>query len=203
MKNSIIIKQTKENIIIKINEDLEVEEVLEQLTSKLEQLKILYKEEKTPIVVTGKDFTRAQMEKLEKVIKEKIDVEVKFDVNNELGLSGIKETFEKDITVSQTKYYKGALRSGQKLEYEGSLVIIGDVNGGAEVIAGENIAIIGSLRGLAHAGAKGNKKAIITALEIKAPQLRIANIVKEIEINEEQIVKRQFASIQNGQIVIE
>lgn len=203
MKNSIIIKQTKENIIIKINEDLEVEEVLKQLTSKLEQLKILYKEEKTPIVVTGKDFTRAQMEKLEKVIKEKIDVEVKFDVNNELGLSGIKETFEKDITVSQTKYYKGALRSGQKLEYEGSLVIIGDVNGGAEVIAGENIAIIGSLRGLAHAGAKGNKKAIITALEIKAPQLRIANIVKEIEINEEQIVKRQFASIQNGQIVIE
>lgn len=203
MKNSIIIKQTKENIIIKINEDLEVEEVLKQLTSKLEQLKILYKEEKTPIVVTGKDFTRAQMEKLEKVIKEKIDVEVKFDVNNELGLSGIKETFEKDITVSQTKYYKGALRSGQKLEYEGNLVIIGDVNGGAEVIAGENIAIIGSLRGLAHAGAKGNKKAIITALEIKAPQLRIANIVKEIEINEEQIVKRQFASIQNGQIVIE
>ena len=73
---------------------------------------------------------------------------------------------------------------GQKVEYEGSLVILGDVNDGAEVIAGENIIVLGILRGLAHAGAKGNREAIIAASSIEAPQLRIANIIKEREREE-------------------
>ena len=74
-------------------------------------------------------------------------------IKSELGLHGIKETFNKKIETSDTKFYKGSLRSGKKLEFEGSLVVIGDVNAGAEVIAGENIVILGSLRGLAHSGA--------------------------------------------------
>ena len=54
----------------------------------------------------------------------------------------------------------------EKIEFEGSLVILGDVNSGAEVIAGENIVILGDLRGLAHAGARGNKKAVIIAVDV-------------------------------------
>jgi septum site-determining protein MinC len=74
-----------------------------------------------------------------------------------------------------------SLRSGQVEEYSGSIVIIGDVNAGGEVIAGGNIAIIGALRGLAHAGAGGNTKALITANSIDSTQIRIANLVKEVE----------------------
>ena len=85
------------------------------------------------------------------------------------------------MATSETKFPKGALRSGQRLEYEGSIVIIGDVNAGAEVVAGENIVVLGTLRGLAHAGAKGNKDAIIEASEIDAVQIRIADKIKEIE----------------------
>jgi len=202
MKSSITIRQTRKYINIKISEDTDDTQIIEELTEKIEKLKILYKEEKTPIIVTGKDLSIEMMTKIEKIIKKKIDVEINFDIEGELGLSGIKKTFEKDVQISKTKYYEGSLRSGQKLEYEGSLVIIGDVNGGAEVIAGENIAVIGSLRGLAHAGAKGNKKAIITAVEIKAPQLRIANILKEVELNEEQVTKRQVALVINDSIEI-
>ena len=57
-----------------------------------------------------------------------------------------------------------SLRSGQKEEYSGSIVICGDVNAGAEVIAGGNIMIMGALRGLAHAGAHGNTMAMISAI---------------------------------------
>ena len=89
-----------------------------------------------------------------------------------------------------------------KIEYEGSIVIIGDVNPGAEVIAGENIAVIGNLRGVAHAGAKGNKKAIIAAINIQSPQLRIANIVKEIEKTEEE-TKKTYTYIQDDKIILE
>lgn len=89
-----------------------------------------------------------------------------------------------------------------KIEYEGSIVIIGDVNPGAEVIAGENIAVLGHLRGVAHAGAKGNKKAIISAVKIESPQLRIANIVKEIEKTEEE-EKKTYAYVEDDKIILE
>ncbi|MBO5004383.1 MAG: septum site-determining protein MinC [Clostridia bacterium] len=94
---------------------------------------------------------------------------------------------------------------GQKIEYEGSLVILGDVNGGAEVIAGENIVVLGILRGLAHAGAKGNKEAIIAAASIESPQVRISNIIKERtkeEVQERSLKTSAFVN-ENGEISIE
>lgn len=102
----------------------------------------------------------------------------------ELGLHGIKKSFKKEIATSETKFYKGSIRSGQKMEFEGSLVILGDVNAGAEVLAEDNVVVLGILRGMAHAGAKGNKEAIIAAASIESAQVRIADIVKEIEKND-------------------
>ena len=96
-----------------------------------------------------------------------------------MGLHGIKKDFRKEIASSETKFYKASLRSGQKIEFEGSVVIIGDVNDGAEVIAEDNIVVLGALRGMAHAGAKGNNEAVIAARIIDSPQIRIGTIIKE------------------------
>lgn len=128
-----------------------------------------------------------------------------FEKNNqeiELGLYLIKDVFEKEIEETKTKYIKGSVRSGNKIMYDGSLVIIGDVNAGAEVIAGENIAVIGDLRGVAHAGANGNKKAIIAAEKIEAPQLRISNLLWENQENNnnEEIEIKKYACIENDEI---
>ena len=121
-----------------------------------------------------------------------------------LGLYGIKKAYNQDIGASTTIYHKGSIRSGQKIENEGSIVIIGDLNSGAEVIAGENIIILGRLMGLAHAGAKGNKKAIIAAEKIETPQLRISNIVKSIrKEDDEYSVKYTFASVKGDKIELE
>ena len=181
MKQLITIS-TKKNIIeIKIDESLEQKEILDRLKRKLSELSKLYKEDKTPILVVGKVLKNDEMEEIEKLIKSKIDVKVDFDSPTILGLHGIKRVFHKDIAISQTKFHRGSLRSGQKILFEGSLVVLGDVNGGAEIIAGENIVVLGILRGLAHAGAKGNKDAIISAASIESPQIRIANIVKQMD----------------------
>ncbi len=123
--------------------------------------------------------------------------------NETLGLHGIKKTFSKDIAISQTKFHRGSLRSGQKIEFEGSLVILGDVNAGAEVFAGENIVVLGILRGMAHAGAKGNKEAIIAAASIESVQIRIADRIKEIEKEElTQEIKTCAFINDEGEIVI-
>lgn len=100
--------------------------------------------------------------------------------DNELGLHTIEKTFKQKIEETNAKIYDGALRSGNRLEYEGTIIVLGDVNAGAEVISGENVIVLGVIRGLAHAGASGNREAIIVANEIDAPQIRIADIVKEL-----------------------
>ena len=193
----------KDEILIKIDDKAENEDIIEELTIKLIELKKLYQEEKTPIRVTGKILKNAEMDQIKELIKSEIDVEIKFDTPTTLGLHSITRSYKKDVGTSETIFHRGSLRSGQKMEVEGSIVVIGDVNSGAEVIAGDNIVVIGNLRGLAHAGAKGNKEAIIAASTLEAVQLRIANIVREIDRDEEDVKEHAYIYVDNDQIVIE
>lgn len=201
--NSVSINLKKDEILIKLNEKAEQTEIIEVLKKKLPELKKLYKEEKTPIKVTGKVLKNKEIDEIQAIIKDKIDVEIDFDMPKSLGLYSIKKTFEREIAVSETKFHKGSLRSGQKLETEGSLVILGDVNSGAEVMASDNIVVLGTLRGLAHAGAKGNKQAVVAAGLFDAVQIRIANIVKEIDREEEPMHKQAYISVVDDKIIIE
>ena len=201
---TVTINLKRDKIIIKIS-DVPHEKVKKALEEKLPELKKLYKGDKTPIEIVGKVLKNDEMDEIQEIIQEQIDVKIEFETPKTLGLHSIKKTFNKEIEDSKTKFYRGSLRSGQKLEYEGSLVILGDVNGGAEVVAEENIIILGNLRGLAHAGAKGNKKAIIAANMIDCPQIRIANIIKEKEIEESEDIKvKNYAYVNDSdEIVLE
>jgi len=166
MRNSVSINLRKDEIIIKLSEDAEQREIVGRLRKKLPELKKLYQDEKTPIKVVGKVLKNKEIDEIQNLIKSTIDVEINFESPKGLGLHNIRRTFERKIAVSETKFQRGSLRSGQKLETEGSLVILGDVNSGAEVVASDNIVVLGALRGLAHAGAKGNKQAIVSARTI-------------------------------------
>ena len=132
-------------------------------------------EGKKRVVVKNKE-----LKEIQDLIKKSINVEVEFDTPKALGLNEIRRTYNRDVEISESKIHRGSLRSGQRLEYEGTLIVLGDVNDGAEVIAGDNVVVVGNLRGLAHAGAKGNKQAIVAAHRIDTHQLRIANIIKEL-----------------------
>lgn len=201
--NSVSINLRTDEVVIKIDDNAEQENIIEELDKKLNDLKKMYQDEKTPIRVTGKILTNKELEEIREIIRSKIDVEIKFDTPTTLGLHSITRSYKKDVGMSETTFHKGSLRSGQRLEVEGSLVIIGDVNAGAEVIAADNIAVIGTLRGLAHAGAKGNKEAIIAASTLDAVQIRISNIVKEFDMNEEYVYDNAYIYADGDQIIIE
>ncbi len=102
-----------------------------------------------------------------------------------------------------TEFLRYTVRSGQIFETRGNLVILGDVNAGAEVVAGGDILVFGALRGLAHAGAAGKSDAIIVALNLKATQLRIAGKIARAQDAATSNKGPEFAFIENGQIVIE
>ena len=203
MNNCVSINLKKDQIVIKISEEAEQKQIISALSKKLPDLKKLYQEEKTPIMIVGKILKNKEIDEIQELIKEKIDVDIEFDMPKELGLSSITRTFTRQIDVSETTFHKGSLRSGQKLEIEGSLVILGDVNSGAEVVASDNIVVLGNLRGLAHAGAKGNKRAIIAAGRLDTVQIRISNIVKEIDRDEEPVHTQAYVYVEEDKIIIE
>lgn len=198
--NNIKIIQKSEEIVINVNIIAEIQEVVSELEIKLPKLKEFYKTSNIPIRVTGKLFTENEIDILTKLIKGSIDVDIKFDdVSDLLGLHAIKKTFQTNTEISETKFIQNSIRSGQKEEYQGSLVICGDVNAGGEVIAGGNVMVIGSLRGVAHAGANGNMLAIISANSIDVTQIRIGNLVKEIEVR---IEKNPICKVNGNEIII-
>lgn len=201
MSRCINIYFKKDSIVLKIKEDATTNEILSELQEKLPDLKDFYKDERTPILVTGKVLKRFEIDSIQKMIQSIIKVRVDFDTPRTLGLHDIKRTFRKDIQISETKFYKGSIRSGQKMEFEGSIVIIGDVNDGAEVIAEDNIAVVGNLRGMAHAGAKGNEKAIIAANIINSPQIRIASRILERDRKDIERESYSYAYINNEGLI--
>jgi len=97
-----------------------------------------------------------------------------------------------------------SLRSGQKVEHSGDVLILGDVNKDAEVVAVGNIIIMGTLRGIAIAGALGDEDAVVVALKMEPQQIRIG---KKIAISEESERVSpgypEVAKVEDGMIVLE
>ena len=90
----ISINLKKDEILIKINENAEQKEVIDSLKRKLPELKKFYREEKNPIKVTGKILKNKEIDEIQNLIKEKIDVEIDFDMPKSLGLSSITKAFD-------------------------------------------------------------------------------------------------------------
>jgi len=102
----------------------------------------------------------------------------------------------------EAKWVKGPLRSGGRVAFNGNVVVLGDVNSGAEIVAGGSIIVWGRLRGVVHAGAQGDEKAVVCALELAPTQLRIAG---EIAISPKKQGKSQpeVARLQDGNLTAE
>ncbi len=95
------------------------------------------------------------------------------------------------------------IRSGTRIEFPGHVVVLGDVNPGAEIIAEGNVIVWGRLRGMVHAGAKGNTSAVICALDLSPTQLRIASEASAI-LKPQQNPKPEVARInENGKLQAE
>ncbi|HID62274.1 MAG TPA: septum site-determining protein MinC [Anaerolineae bacterium] len=124
-------------------------------------------------------------------------------------VEGQPET-EEDATLRLTQdtglgiLVRRTLRSGQVVQHPGHVVVIGDVNPGAEIIAGGDVVVWGKLRGVVHAGATGNDGAVVCALSLTPLQLRIGNHIARAPEGREGLPERpEMASVQDGEIVAE
>ena len=218
MKDELVVfKGVKEGIFIDIKGE-SLNEIVEELKDKLSHSLKFFHGAKI-LGIRSKRLSEKNVDTLKLIIKE----EYKLDISEQDlpdYLINIDETEEEKEVLSKdkdtsnflfqgneegiTRFINRTLRSGQIIEYDGNIVIIGDVNPGALVKATENIIVLGALRGVAHAGANGNLNSIVAAYNLQPTQLRIADIIVRSP-DESQISYRmpEIAKVINGEVVIE
>ena len=103
-----------------------------------------------------------------------------------------------------TRFVQTTVRGGQRVEYAGNVVVLGDVNPGGEVVAGGNIIVMGIMRGMAHAGLSGNTASIVAAWQLLPKQLRIASLISRAPEGDHRVAGcPEVAMVKGGVIVIE
>jgi septum site-determining protein MinC len=102
----------------------------------------------------------------------------------------------------QAVFLQRTLRSGQSIRHPGHVVVLGDVNPGAEIIAGGHVLVWGRLRGVVHAGAGGDASATVAALDLAPTQLRIASHIA-VSPKRRGAVRPEVALIRDGHLVAE
>ena len=102
----------------------------------------------------------------------------------------------------QAVLFRRTMRSGFSIEHIGHVIIIGDINPGAEVTAGGDIIVWGRARGILHAGSGGNAEAVVCALDLSPTQLWIAGKIAGTPQRRGK-AQPEMARLQNGQVIIE
>ncbi len=113
-----------------------------------------------------------------------------------------KPSSEPNVAGEEALFVRRTLRSGFKLQFPGAVVVLGDVNPGAEIIAGGDVIIWGKLKGMVHAGALGDESAVVCALELAPTQLRIADTAA-ITPQKNLSAVPEMARLQDGQLLAE
>jgi septum site-determining protein MinC len=103
---------------------------------------------------------------------------------------------------AQAVFLQRTLRSGQSVRHPGHVVVLGDVNPGAEIIAGGHVLVWGRVRGVVHAGAGGDTSATVAALDLAPTQLRIAGHIA-VSPKRRGEVRPEVALIRDGHLVAE
>jgi len=113
-------------------------------------------------------------------------------------------TGERDMRESSdTLFLRRTVRSGQAIHHSSNVVVLGDVNPGAEIVAGKDIIVWGVLRGMVHAGYADNEGAMVCALALAPVQLRIAHLLSRPPEGLDVQPRPEVATIRSGQIVVE
>ncbi|HOJ11968.1 MAG TPA: septum site-determining protein MinC [Clostridiales bacterium] len=217
--SEIVFKATNNGLILIMNEELDFDSIFNQIDKKLTAAGKFFKGASLVVKYRGRKLLSDEIDRVVRLMEEKTEAEVKSfqeDTEFETAIQDRDQEIEKPINkISDlyfdgtdegiTKFYRGTVRSGQLISFNGNIVILGDVNPGAEVLASGNIIVMGWLRGTVHAGMYGNSKAIVASLNLQPVQLRISNIITRPpdDINSRGPAIPEIAYVKDDMIYIE
>ncbi|MCL2573639.1 MAG: septum site-determining protein MinC [Defluviitaleaceae bacterium] len=182
--NSVIFKGGKDGIIIILAEDANFNDISESLREKIRSSSKFFADASTTISFKGKKLAEKEVLSLIEIINEETNLSISFieDLTGDTDAEKEKKQDERkplgsfaSIPTDGAYFHRSGLRNGQAISHNGSVVILGDINAGAEVVAAGNVVVFGAVRGLIHAGASGDNNAFVCALSMQPIQLRIAD----------------------------
>lgn len=185
MRQTVIIKGNNYGLSVFLDPEVPMEKLLSDIQKKFQESARFFRGVKMAVSFEGRTLTTEEINAIVNTICENSEIEISCVIDTDKA----REAFfkhalaerEKEEAAGQTapgdgQFYKGTLRSGQVLEAEGSIIMLGDVNPGARIVAKGNIIVLGALRGTAIAGLGGRKHAIVVALEMDPIQIRIGEV---------------------------
>ncbi len=183
MKNSIIIKSFPHGISLHLPPEESMDFVLEKVAIKFKESAAFFKDAKMVLSIEGRQLSQEEEQAIVEAIEENSDIEILCligkDTETENNILKAMEQCENMSADNREQnlcqFYKGSLKSGQVLEIDSSIVILGDVNPGANVISKKDIIIIGGLYGNAYAGGSGEDGHYIIALDMSAECIKVDN----------------------------
>lgn len=177
MNTEVLFEKKDKKLLITINKAANYADIKEKMSQVLDASIDLFDDVQEPVTIKGKRLQDHEEKELVEMVSKKTDLKIVVEKPKKLGLATINNIFNKDTSISNAKVFYGTVRSGQRVEFEGSVILLGDVNAGSEVVAEQNIVVLGNIRGYVHAGAKGNRSSFIAANTINPTQLRIADLI--------------------------
>lgn len=210
MKSTVLIKSNRYGITVILDNQVAFDELVTDVEEKFRDSGKFFEQAKLAVSFEGRNLTDEEESRLIRAITDSCELEIACVVDhNQDREENFRRVMEPAPALSATEsgqFYKGTLRSGQVLESETSIVILGDVNPGSKVIAVGNIVVLGALKGTAWAGITGNDKAFVVALEMNPVQIRIGDVIAR-STDKKQKVKRttepQIAFVEEGNIYID
>jgi len=209
MNNSVIIKGNKYGIVVVLSPDIPFEEIKQLVKTKFQESSKFFENAKMAISFEGRKLTNDEQREILDIIHENTDMHIICVIEND---PEVEEKFRKpleqklmELSSNTGQFYKGILRSGASLEFETSVVIIGDVNHGARVVSKGNIIVLGALKGTAYAGATGNTNSFVLALDMNPTQIRIADVIARAPDKpvKNEVKEAKIAFLEDGNIYIE
>lgn len=215
MKNSVIIKSFQHGISLHLSNDETMENVLTEIANKFKESAAFFKDAKMVLSIVGRELTDEEEKSVICAIEENSEIKILCligkDTETENQILKAVEQYqnfdsnEQDRNLGQ--FYKGSLKSGQVLETDSSIIILGDVNPGANVISKKDIIIIGGLYGNAYAGGSGETGHYIIALDVSAECIKVDNHRYENPKTPKWPIKPKFkpqiAHVVNDAVVLE
>jgi septum site-determining protein MinC len=174
-KEACIIKGTKHGLSISIPSGMDFGEVLTQLRTRLASAQEFFAGAAVHLSAADRELNSEEKRQLEKTVEEFGMVITEPQAADTVAPA--VESSKEEESQEDTLLLRRTIRSGQKVRFDGNVVVLGDVNPGAEIVCSGDILVLGSLRGVAHAGCTGNVNASVFAFRLEPTQLRIANYI--------------------------
>jgi septum site-determining protein MinC len=173
------IKGTREGLVITITNADQFSEVLRSLERQLLASQSFFRGSSAKLFLQEGTLADSQMDDIERLIAEYGMRLNREPLTYQMQRPQVDQVAEevREVTEDNTLLVRRTIRSGQRLHYDGNVVVMGDVNPGAEIVCTGDILVLGSLRGVAHAGVDGKVDATVFAFRLEPTQLRIAHVI--------------------------